>query len=125
MLILGRTDAALRRLAWPDDRAGAPVEWLAAAVAAIQRGDFVRRAPGSAEIGLLLAFAAAGAWLAGRGRRLALAAAGASLGLYALAALVLYGQNRVWLPLAPPAGVILAAILLAGTLRGSGENPAR
>ncbi len=118
VLILGRTDAASRRLAWPDGRAGAPVEWIAAAVAAIQRGDFVWRAPASVEMALLLAFAAAGAWLAGRGRALALTVAGASLGLYALAALVCYGQGRVWLPLALPAGMILGATLLAGTIRG-------
>ncbi len=117
VVLLGRTDAALRRLRWPDGTAGAPVEWLAAGIAAIQRGDFIVRPGIGGTLVLLAASVIGGLWILTRSRSAALPCALLALALYAITASLVFGQMRLWLPLSVPAAVAIGTGLLRTVLR--------
>lgn len=113
VILLGRTDTAVRQIPASDGTLRAPVEWLAAGVEAIRRGDFVRPLRGwEWALGLALA-TAAGTWVFLRPTRGgAVAMAVVLLGAYALMAGFLFGGLRLWLPLSLPLGVLGGAALL-------------
>ena len=111
--LLGRTDKAVQGTT-TDSRIEprAPIDWSAAALASIQRGDFVRRLPLWGQWLLLLALAGFGTWLHTRVRLGAVLLAVAALVLYGVIAWIAYDRLRWWLPMAMPCGVLIGAFIL-------------
>lgn len=110
LVVLGRTDAAVRQIRASDGTLRAPSEWLAAGLQAIRKGQFVRPLRGW-ESGLALLLAGvAGVWVHRRGRLAAFGAAAVLLGVYAMSAAFAFGAFGLWLPLALPAGVLALAV---------------
>ena len=111
--LLGRTDKAVQGTT-TDSRIEprAPIDWSAAALASIQRGDFVRRLPLWGQWLLLLALAGFGTWLHTRVRLGAGLLAVAALVLYGVIAWIAYDRLRWWLPMAMPCGVLIGAFIL-------------
>jgi hypothetical protein len=110
--LLGRTDSSVvipfvggGRI----DELRAPIDWTAAALAAMQKGDYIRRVPAWGEWLLLFALVAAGTWLQTRVRLGALVLAGLVIIVYVALAWILYDRLRWWLPMVMPVGVMLGA----------------
>ena len=111
--LLGRTDrSVLGPVGEGRVEARAPIDWSAAALASIQRGDFIRRVPAWGQWLLLAVLAAFGTWLHTRVRLGAAVLAFAALLLYAVVAWILYDRLRWWLPMAMPCGVLLGALIV-------------
>lgn len=113
--LLGRTDPSVL-IAFPGDGKAeenrAPIDWTAAALAAIQKSDYIRRMPLWGQWLLLLGLVVAGTWLQTRVRLGALLLAGLLAVVYAALAWILYDRLRWWLPMAMPMGVTIGAALL-------------
>ncbi len=89
----------------------APIDWTAAALAAIQKSDYIRRMPAWGQWLLLLGFVLLGTWLQTRVRLGALLLAGVLAVAYAALAWILYDRLRWWLPMAMPIGVLFGAVI--------------
>ncbi len=113
--LLGRTDPSVLipfTGAGSVDESRAPIDWTAAALAAIQKADYIRRLPAWGQWVLLLGFVLGGAWLQTRLRIGALLLAILFVVVYAALAWILYDRLRWWLPMAMPMGVTIGALLL-------------
>ncbi len=110
--LFGRTDGAVRKLAAADGIARTPADWLAAGIATIQRSEFVLL-PGTWEaLLLLIGTSLAGAWIFGCSRGGAIGAAVIGLGIYAMGAMFIFDQTRLWLPLVLPLATMGGAAVL-------------
>lgn len=123
--LLGRTDKAVQG-ATTDGRIEprAPIDWSAAALASIQRGDFIRRVPIWGQWLLLIALVGFGTWLHTRVRLGAVLLAIAALVLYAGISWVAYDRLHWWLPMAMPCGVLLGALILRLAVPDDDVKPA-
>ena len=111
--LLGRTDkSVLASTAEGRIEPRAPIDWSAAALASIQRRDFIRRVPTGGQWLLLAALVVFGTWLHTRIRLGGVLLAVAALVLYAVIAWIAYDRLRWWLPMAMPCGVLLGAVIL-------------
>jgi ABC-type uncharacterized transport system permease subunit len=113
--LLGRTDPSVVISFSGDGKAEenrAPIDWTAAALAAIQKSDYIRRMPVSGQWFLLLCLVLFGAWLQTRVRLGALLLAVLLPIAYVALAWILYDRLRWWLPMAMPMGVLVVAGLL-------------
>ncbi len=112
VVVLGRTDRAMRTLHLSDGRLVSPAEVFAWAAASLQHAPATRRASLGWEAGVLAAFActALAGW--GRSRREAIFLSAAAMVLYLLFALSLFESSRLWLPLAMPLGLSLFNVVL-------------
>jgi hypothetical protein len=113
--LLGRTDASVLIPfvgGGRNDEPRAPIDWTAAALAAMQKGDYIRRLPAWGEWLLLFLLLIAGTWLQTRVRVGALLLAGLVVIVYAALAWILYDRLRWWLPMVMPIGMMLAAAIV-------------
>ena len=113
--LLGRTDPSVV-ISFPGaasaDESRAPIDWTAAALASIQRADYIHRLPWWGEWLLLLGLVLFGTWLQTRVRIGALLLAATLVIVYAVAAWILYDRLRWWLPISMPIGMMLGAIVV-------------
>ncbi len=116
VVLIGRTDRAIRAFRLPDGRAISQTEVFALAAASLARTPALRHAGAGWETGIVAGFALLG-WRLRRARRgTALAICAATLAVYALAALSLFEAGGLWLPGALPVGLALAVGLLVWML---------
>ncbi len=118
IVLLGRTDQAIRAFRLPDGRAVSQTEVFALAAASLSRVPALRRAGWGWDAGVATAFGLLG-WRLRRVRRsTAVAGCAAALAVYALAALSLFETAGLWLPGALPLGLALVVALLEWWLPG-------
>ena len=112
IVLIGRTDQAIRAFRLPAGRAISQAEVFALAAASLPRTPALRRAGVGWDAGIIVGFALLGwRWLRVR-RSTALALCAATLAVYALAALSLFEAGGLWLPGALPGGLGLTVALL-------------
>ncbi len=112
VVILGRTDRAIRAFRLPNGRAVSQTEVFALAAASLPRTPALRRTGAGWDAGIIVGAALLG-WRLRRARRsTALALCAGTLAVYALGALVLFEARGLWLPGALPAGLTLGVGLL-------------
>ncbi len=112
--LLGRTDPSIVVAFGGDGKAEenrAPIDWTAAALAAIQKSDYVRVMPEWGQWLLLLVLVVFGAWLHTRVHLGALLLTCLFAVAYAALAWIFYDRLRWWLPMAMPMGVLLGAFV--------------
>ena len=112
IVLIGRTDQAIRAFHLPAGRAISQTEVFALAAASLPRTPALRRAGAGWDVGIIVGFALLGWRLLGARRSTAAAVCAATLAAYALAALSLYEAAGLWLPGALPAGLGLTVVLL-------------
>jgi len=113
--LLGRTDPSVQIAFTGDGKAEenrAPIDWTAAALAAMQTSDYIRRVPDWGQWLLVLGFVIAGTLLQTRVRIGALLLSVILAVVYAALAWILYDRLRLWLPMAMPMGILIGAALL-------------
>ncbi len=109
--LLARDDYSARTLPLALGRKGSEGELFAAAIATIQRQDFVTRAPVWADL-LIIAAAALASLRSAAWRKGVFAAGSAFAGvLYVVGALALFAFTRIWLPLVLPVGLVMIIVL--------------
>jgi hypothetical protein len=110
IVMLARTDAAARTLYFASGRPGSPGELTAAAIATIQNGTFIRKAPFHVNLLIIGGFMLL-SWnlLRWTLSRLLMIAAFIAL-IYLLGSLVFFGITLMALPLLLPAGLLLMLI---------------
>ena len=111
IVLIGRTDQAIRAFHLPAGRAISQTEVFALAAASLPRTPALRRTGAGWDGGIILGFALLG-WRLRRARRsTAVALCLATLAVYALAALSLYEAAGLWLPGALPTGLAFTVAL--------------
>lgn len=106
-VMLGRTDEGARIFSLPIGRRGSAGEVLAAALATVQNGVFIRPAPGWWNA-VILAGAILLSWfLCRRPRRLAIILTSLAIILYLMAGLVIFASAQVALPFSMPIGLAI------------------
>jgi len=113
--LLGRTDPSVVIAFAGDGKAEenrAPIDWTAAALATIQKSDYIRRVPAWGQWLLLLGLVLFGAWLQTRVHLGALLLAGLFAAAYVALAWILYDRLRWWLPMAMPIGVLFGSAIV-------------
>jgi hypothetical protein len=127
--LLGRTDPSVLISFSGDGKAEenrAPIDWTAAAIATMQKADYIRRLPAWGQWLLLFGLVLVGTWLQTRVRLGALLLAALLMVAYGALAWILYDRLRWWLPMAMPMGVILGAALVRVLLPDEDEiKPAK
>ena len=112
IVLIGRTDKAIRAFHLPGGRAISQTEVFALAAASLARTPALRHAGVGWDAGIIAGFALLG-WRLLRARRsTALVVCAATLALYALAALSLFEAGGLWLPGALPVGLTFTVGLL-------------
>ena len=118
VVLIGRTDRAIRAFRLPDGRAISQTEVFALAAQSLSRTPALRRTGAGWDTGIIAGFALLG-WRLRRWRRAtATAVCAAALAVYALAALSLFEAGGLWLPGALPVGLTLMIGLLVWLLPG-------
>ena len=110
VVVFGRTDPDSRTVRLPGTRRCSPVQMTCAAIATLQLRAFVRRAPVTVDIVLLVALSAV-AFIAQRRRRKFIAMTGLlTLIGYPLVSLAFFAATAQWLPFVLPFGLLLFAL---------------
>lgn len=112
LVLLARTDAGARTLDLPTGRKGSPGELLAAAVATVQNGTFIRRVGLWFDACLIAAAMALSWYVGGRRRRKALAFTAVAIVAYLLVGLAIFSTMLVAVPLVLPVGLAAVVALL-------------
>ena len=117
VVLMGRTDQAIRAFRLPDGRKISLTEVLALAAASLPRTPPLRRTGAAWDVGIIIGWALLG-WKTVRLRRsTASALCLATLAVYALAALSLFEGGGFWMPGALPVGLTLMDLLLVWVFR--------
>lgn len=117
IVLLGRTDQAIRAFRLPGGRKASLTEVFALAAASLTRTPPLRRAGAAWDAGIIIVWALFGWRLLRLRRSTGSALCAAALAVYALAALSLFEGGGLWLPGALPVGLTLMDALLLWVFR--------
>jgi hypothetical protein len=124
-LLLSRTDAASRTVPLASGRQGSPGELFAAAIATIQNGSFIERAPLLAEGIVIGCVMLLGFRIPRLKKSATVFAAIAAMAAYALVAMAIFDRTLVWLPIVLPAGMLAVAVVYRLATPDSAGKPKR
>jgi CHASE2 domain-containing sensor protein len=111
VILLSRTDAKAKKLPLAASRQGSPGELFAAAIATMQNGSFIQRAPVWAE-GLVLGLLAVLSLFVPRWSRfMTFGVAVVTLAAYVLVSMAVFNRWLLWLPGVMPAGAALCFVV--------------
>jgi hypothetical protein len=125
ILLLSRTDSDARRLPLAAARKGSSGELFAAAIATIQNQTFIQRAPAWAEA-VAVALIALVSFRMPRFRKFnALLFGVAALAVYILVSMAIFNRWLTWMPILPPLGGLVFAVLYRLVTPDSAGRPKR
>ncbi len=112
IVLLARTDAAVRTLHLASGRNGSPGELFAAAVATIQNRAFAHRAPPAFDLALIAVMAVLGYFLIRWSAARIIVTSLILFIFYLLVCMTLFGAFLLWFPVLLPAGLFLTLFVL-------------